>query len=894
MSSSSRYHAECLLLHAGVATIATGLPSICRYLRNAGVAAEILRIAPSVVETLADDIARFTNLRLIGISMHWHPQVPISIKLAELLRALPGSRHAAIVIGGMTASYFAEELIRLPFVDFVIKGDGELPMLLLFRSLCGSVVPLSSVPNLYFKRNGEVVRSRETYCIDEETLASLERQVIDDGEWFPQTRSVLSVGRGCDYDCIACGGNRRGLPRWGNRIAAMRRDPGSIRVSIEKLLSQDAGRLFLLNDYDGRFEMLGTCLQEFDLSAFKTLAVDAWGLPRFENLQRALAGTRPGGDLVVTLELSPEAGNEETRARVRSCSYSNADLTELMDRVFSHYRNIRIVLCFTYFLPFSDKYNLETRSFIRSLTTTYLQQILENRLQIQFWPLSTDPGSSIQQDMVEGLRHDVHALADYLGKMLAMRSTGGNLLRHWPAEMEPGEIDYLCRFFTYENVLRLLYPVLYLNLVQLFDEFSGYDQFVRSSFEPFYDIHLRNSSSSAMHALHVSLDSSSIFGFAFSGDEALPKLPLVLVWLRFLERGLRKHAGESLPARASRRSQACLCPDLVSPLSTKGDDFASFSGAENVSMEWTDLHSYVLELLDLIARREAFRLGQAGRKKPLFLDFLLYNDRKVDAIIERGLFRCELLPAANVLCEIIPIRRAHVIIPPLTSHENLRLLGARLFEKLICGADYRDGSASWQRELRAELSAEGDLREVVEGRVEELWRTVLRDEQSDLGRVLTDLIISSHVPSNQILARMGISQDDEALRAAATSGSSTLRLRLRDLYGVFGDRCDIRLAAFYLNHTKSTCRFREVVRPGSEEVAILTTIYYPDPCGHDGAFVFSAGLDPIELEALRLCDGTHTMNEILSRLDERFPESRLSGPRLGDMMISFYSRQLVY
>ena len=893
MSSLSPCPSECLLMHAGLATIATGLPSIRQYLRNAGVAAEILCIPPTAIHSLADEIARHKNLRLIGISMHWHPQAPVSIKIAELLRALPERRHVSIVFGGMTASYFAEDLIRMPFADFVVKGDGELPMLLLFRSLTGSGTPLSSVPNLYYKQGGEVIRSREIYCIDDETLASLERQVIEGGEWFARTRSVLSVGRGCDYACIACGGNRHGLPRWGNRNAAMRRQRGSIKASIKTLLSRDVRRLFLLHDYDGQFETLGECLGDFDLSSLDALAVDAWGLPRIENLKRAFSGTKPGGDLVVTLELSPESGCEETRARVRSCSYSNADLTAFLDHVFSHYKMIRIVLCFSYFLPGSDKHNRATRSFIHLLTSTYLRQIIENRLQIQFWPLSTDPGSSIQQDLVAGLDHDVRTLADYMGKMLAMKSTSGNFLRHWPAGMGAPETDKLRHFFTYENVLRLLYPVLYLNMVRLFDDFHAYDEFIMGCFEQFYDVYLRGASASGMHAQHVALETASMFGFSFSGDDVLPKLSLVLVWLGFVESTLRKLAASPPPGHCCSRVAACFCPDLISLLSVGDAEFGRFSGEEIVKLEWTDMHSYVLELVGLTKSRETFRLGQASQKRPSYHEILLYNGLKIDAIVDRGLFECGLMPARNILCETAQVRFAHVSIPPITDTQNIRFLGAGLFEKLIREADLQRVSESTREQLSAWLSADGNLRRTLDHGVEELWSKIFQDGNDELARLLADVIVSCHVPCSGILAHLGIPHEGGFTASGTASAFCTRAVRWRELCGALTDRCDIRIEWFYLNHLKSICGCRDVFRPGGDAVALLTSIYYPAPGSGEGAFVFYERLDRLDQRALDLCDGTRAMRDILGALNEMFPDFTIGESCLRDMMITWYSKQII-
>jgi hypothetical protein len=877
----------------GVATIATGLPSIYYYLRDANVKTELLQITSSTVTFLPQEVGKFQNLKLIGISMQWHPQIPACIKTAEILKTLLECKNAKIVVGGITASYFADELIRLPFIDYVIKGDGELPMLLLFQCITGSGLPLSSIPNLCYKQDGEVIHNSAIHRIDETTITSLEQQVIGDDTLFCRTRSVLSVGRGCKQDCVFCGGNKYALPRWGNRTTALYREERSIKESIAKLLSQKAKRLFLLQDYDGKCEMLGRCLQDYDMSSMETLSIDAWGLPLFENIQQAFKSTRLHDDFIVNLEISPECGSDKTRQEIKSFSFSNIELEQFMSDVFSHYKNIRIVLCFSFFLPHTEKHNLTTRLFIYSLMSKYFQQVIEDRLRIHFWPLSTDPGSSIQQNMITDLKHDAGCLADYLSKMLATKSSSGNFLRHWSKDMDEHEIDYLRHYFTYENILRLLYPVLYVNLVRLFDGFDQYDAFLRNCFDAFYDVYLKDSSSSSMYAQLISLETTSVLGFTFSGDETLPKLSLVIVWLKFIERELRKIGEQPMDMHPGQKVPACFCADLIGPLSLKSTGFGRFSGKEEVAIGYEDMRHYVLELVRVISSREMFRLGESSKKRPLFYGILQYNSQKIDVIKERGPLASGLLPTLNPLCEIKSIRFTHLSIPPLDDNDNLKLLGARFFEKLICEADYENMPGNWQRQLKPFFSENGDMKRVVTDNVQELWVTILKEKKSELAGILTDLIISSYIPHNFISDYLGGSSS-RGIYKENVSSMSMRRLSLNTLYGIFTHECDIRLVAFYVNHLKNRSKNWETVRPGADGLSILTSIYYPDPLIYSGAFVFSESINTVERETLRLCSGTRTIEDISRMLNEKFTGTPITQNQIKDMMISLYSRQIIY
>src|SRR6185436_19186313 len=59
--------------------------------------------------------------RFFGIDLHWLPHVHGATELASLLKRL--HPEIPIVFGGISSTYFHEELIRNPDVDFVLRGS---------------------------------------------------------------------------------------------------------------------------------------------------------------------------------------------------------------------------------------------------------------------------------------------------------------------------------------------------------------------------------------------------------------------------------------------------------------------------------------------------------------------------------------------------------------------------------------------------------------------------------------------------------------------------------------------------------------------------------------------------------------------------------------------------
>ena len=80
-------------------------------------------------------LAVIESPRLVMIDLHWYEHSFGAIDIARhVRRILP---EAKIVIGGLTATYFAEEILQTHReIDYVIRGDGEIPLLKLVEFVC--------------------------------------------------------------------------------------------------------------------------------------------------------------------------------------------------------------------------------------------------------------------------------------------------------------------------------------------------------------------------------------------------------------------------------------------------------------------------------------------------------------------------------------------------------------------------------------------------------------------------------------------------------------------------------------------------------------------------------------------------------------------------------------
>lgn len=190
--------------------------------------------------------------RLVMIDLHWFEHAYGALSVARACRELlPDAR---VVLGGFTASFYATEILSdFPEVDFVIRGDAEVPLSALVSRLGRHAPDLSAVPNLTYRRDGQVVENPLTYCATAAELDALnfvDLAFLDNADFYRRlqfeptnlTRDRadprghwLCIGRGCCFDCSFCGGGSHSQALLAGRDAIVSRSPAVVAADIERL-----------------------------------------------------------------------------------------------------------------------------------------------------------------------------------------------------------------------------------------------------------------------------------------------------------------------------------------------------------------------------------------------------------------------------------------------------------------------------------------------------------------------------------------------------------------------------------------------------------------------------------------------------------------------------------
>ena len=144
-----------------------GLFSLAHSLREEGLETEIINVG---VERLIDpnfELGKYVkerNPKVVGIDLHWYAHSYVAIEAA---RTVKEHTNALAVIGGFTASYFAEEIMReFPFVDAVLRGEAEQPLVELVKQYTANQ-NYANTPNA-------TLRNGSTICHNKNLLYAIE------------------------------------------------------------------------------------------------------------------------------------------------------------------------------------------------------------------------------------------------------------------------------------------------------------------------------------------------------------------------------------------------------------------------------------------------------------------------------------------------------------------------------------------------------------------------------------------------------------------------------------------------------------------------------------------------------------------------------------------------
>ena len=400
-----------------------GFLTMATYLRRKGYRVRIVNLALLMMRDRSfrpESLLRKLKPKLFGIDLHWLPHAHGAAAVAALLKHL--HPEIPVVFGGISSTYFHEELIRDPAVDFVLRGSVTEPALLeLLRQIEGSR-DFTRVPNLTWKENGSTRVNAQT-C----TPASLDEFGIDLGmmvksvvrhldfwtsipfhSWWRHPITAVFTVRGCRRHCVTCGASGDAFRRFMPGSHVLLRSPEAIASMVAQLAEITRAPIFMVGDLrDGGQEYANAVLDQLSRRRVSNRIVfEFFEPPETDYLERIDRSVTSWG-----AELSPESHDENVRLRLGKAHFTNVEMDAAIDAIMRT-RCEQLDLFYMIGLPGQTSDNvLATVDSIEEYFRRY-----DRRLSAFITPMGPfiDPGSDGFEDAeARGYRIRAHTLAQH-------------------------------------------------------------------------------------------------------------------------------------------------------------------------------------------------------------------------------------------------------------------------------------------------------------------------------------------------------------------------------------------------------------------------------------------------------------------------------------------------
>jgi len=320
-----------------------GFASIAEYLERAGYQARIVNLAGRMLNNKnfnAEAMIKRLRAPVFGIDLHWLVHAHGAIEVAKLVKRY--HPEAKVVVGGFSASYYYQELLQYPEIDYVLRGDStEDP----FRQLMDCIVNKrepEAVPNLVWRDSqGRMQENPFSYVPTDLSNVmvnhydSIIRSVIRHRDlasyipfkgWLRYPITAVLTCRGCTQNCVVCGGSASAFRHFYNREKAVFRSPEAVARDVKRIGRFSRGPIFILGDLcqpgdDYAYELL-RLLQKDKLK--NQLILELFS-PASGDLLRQMSLASPN----FCLEISPESHDPEVR-RAAGKHYSNQALEQTL------------------------------------------------------------------------------------------------------------------------------------------------------------------------------------------------------------------------------------------------------------------------------------------------------------------------------------------------------------------------------------------------------------------------------------------------------------------------------------------------------------------------------------------------------------------------------------
>jgi B12-binding domain/radical SAM domain protein len=342
------------------------------------------------------DFVKRLTANIYGIGLHWAAHAPGAIELARLIKQY--HPHSVVLLGGISSTYFHMEIMeRFPFIDLVVLAevDGIIHEIV---DMLLSEQPHESVPNICYRKNGEVVCTALRPPVKNNLfyVRGRENELIEPNSDFSKGSQdyirdcMIPLVYGCPCSCAFCGGSGYFYKKYFCRNRAEVMSAEQAVANIKESIRQGASGISLFGDVrflgDRYWQELTQRLAHEHMHFDLYLELFS---PATQEYMQAWGNVTSGR---VIMALSPESADADVRQALGK-NYSNEDIINQV--ALAADLGIGLSLGFMFALPKQDFDSIKgTQGFINDLCYRFNRWI-----SYMFEPfLFIDPGSLIFDD----------------------------------------------------------------------------------------------------------------------------------------------------------------------------------------------------------------------------------------------------------------------------------------------------------------------------------------------------------------------------------------------------------------------------------------------------------------------------------------------------------------
>ncbi len=130
---------------------------------------------------------------------------PIKYAL-EASKIVKQNSDVPVVLGGIHASLLPKQALENPYIDFVVKGEGEVTLYELIKTLEKNM-SFKGIKGVWYKENGKIKSNLDRNFVDLNKLPKIPFNIINIKDYISKNRKkgiYLQTSRGCPGRCTFC------------------------------------------------------------------------------------------------------------------------------------------------------------------------------------------------------------------------------------------------------------------------------------------------------------------------------------------------------------------------------------------------------------------------------------------------------------------------------------------------------------------------------------------------------------------------------------------------------------------------------------------------------------------------------------------------------------------